>query len=153
MVLTDRGSPSAGRRLSTKRKMFSSPQLPKRTIQEDAISRNSTCSTASDLSMDKTKCRDSLKEEPEMEKMDASEETPIPRSANASPTDASAGKKPSSHKRTRSSDQVIELVASDIQLQDIKLAEKSGSPEPPLSPIDWEAMGQAEKVRDSVHWY
>lgn len=140
-----RKSPAAKRKLSASRQVFSSPQLPKKPISEDAASRNSSCSTSSDLSTEKAKWRESLKEEPEDE-----EETsvkPDARSANTSPINP----KKLSHKRTRSSDEVIDLKSSDIDLKDIIVSEKTGSPEPSVSPIDWEAVGNIrtpEKVRE-----
>ena len=68
VVLANKGSPSSHKKLSTRRKGFSSPHLPRKPpISEDAISRNSTCSSASDLSVEKARQSDSLKEEPELE--------------------------------------------------------------------------------------
>ena len=120
-------SPAVKRKLTTK--LFSSPQLTKRNFNEDEISRHSSCSTASDLS---ARLRAGLKEEPE------DVESMMPRSANTSPTNTHKKK---THKRTRSSDQVVDLKDCDIHLKDIIIDEKSGSPEPPMSPIDWEAVG------------
>lgn len=151
-------SPAAKRKLSASRYRFSSPQLPRKsTASEDSISRHSSCSTASDLSMEKAKWRESLKEEPDLEiskspdhadkkeKLEEKEKQ-HPKSASTSPT----AKRPS-HKRTRSSDGVIDLKSEDIDLKDIVISERtSASPEPNISPIDWEAVGNvrpSEKVR------
>jgi len=56
-------------------------------------------------------------------------------------------KKKSSHKRTRSSDQVVELKVTDIKLTDIDIGLKAnGSGSPAMSPIEWETLEQANKV-------
>ncbi len=224
VVLNEAGSPAVKRKLSTRRKNMSSPQLPRKQTQEDAVSRNSTCSSASDLSMDKIKQQDCLKEEPQLEEMESvekgdsstktieenggnEEETatkmtdgveknngeekgeaekmnmedageaatnamdsekpdpaePVARKpsspdkpgksklkksakSSAAVSNGGGGKKKPTHKRTRSSDQVIELEATDIQLNDITIAVSVGSASKPNSPIDWEALGEAEKV-------
>ncbi len=128
-------SPAAKRKLSSRRGMFSSPQLPRATkTSEDATKRHSSCSTSSDLSVEKAKWRESLKEEDEKEEEEQKMST---KSASSSPTLA----KKKTHKRTRSSDEIVGLTSSEIDLKDIIMAEKTGSPEPPVSPIDWEAMG------------
>lgn len=143
VVNESKGSPAVHRKLSTKKKMFSSPQLRKKSINDDSVSRHSSCSTSSDLS---ARFRESLKEEPEEEEEEGTtRKTQTPRSANTSPTTTI---KRSSHKRTRSSDQVIELKANEIELQDIKILLKSGSPEPPISPIDWEVVGNDKTVSE-----
>lgn len=134
--------PVQKRKLSSRRKMFSSPQLPKRKKKEgneDSASRHSSCSTASDISIQ----RESVREE-ELEAVNEATlpSKPIPRSANTSPILVS--KKPT-HKRTRSSDEVIEMNPADVDLKDITVLEKTGSPEPPVSPIDWEALGNEKE--------
>ena len=137
------GSPSARQKFLTKRKMFSSPQLPRKSTSDDSMSRNSSCSTVSDLSMDKMKWREeSLREEPESTEVE--DKKSHAKSANTSPV---SSKRPS-HKRTRSSDEVIDLKAVGIELKDIVVSERT-SPEPPVSPIDWEAVG-SERSNERV---
>ena len=137
-------SPPAKRKLSVRRrKMFSSPQLGKRhTMIDNTTKRLSSSSTASDISIEKTKQKDILKEGPEEEETSKPLIKKSPRSAEVSPTATIK----LTHKRTRSSDQIIELKASDIDLKDIVMSEKTGSPVSPYSPIDWEALGSEDKV-------
>ena len=129
------------RRTLTKKRRFPSPQLSKRHPSDDSTSQHSSSSTASDVSLERVKFCGSLKEEPEEkveEKVEVSQMQQIPRSANSSPT--LTLKKWPCHKRTRSSDQVVELSPGEIDIQDIKISAKTGSPELLRSPIDWEAV-------------
>ncbi len=87
-----------------------------------------------------------MKEEPEEPEGDPEGDPKVlvPRSADASPSLVTTKL---GHKRTLSSDHVEELESVDIDLKDIVVSEKTGSPEPPVSPIDWEAVGCTKKVR------
>lgn len=85
-----------------------------------------------------------MKEEPEEPEGDPEGDPKVlvPRSADASPSLVATKL---GHKRTLSSDHVEELESVDIDLKDIVVSEKTGSPEPPVSPIDWEAVGCTKK--------
>ncbi len=159
-----KNSPAAKRKLSARRKVMSSPRLTKKSVSEDSVSQISSESAASDISVERQKqasSRDSLREDLEdigkaardglkdenrrLEDIGEVISNPCARSANTSPNqaDESKGDRVNRHKRARSSDGVVEMKHDHVDLGDIVITEKTGSPEPPVGPIDWEAVGHA----------
>lgn len=141
-------SPAVKRKLSARRKMFSSPQLPRKKGAKDTTDSRPS-STSSDISTEKAKWRESLKEEPEEVEDNAMSSSDL--TNRSSPT--TSEHVPIPLKRARSSDEVVDMKFGDIDLKDIVVSEKSGSPDPPVSPIDWEAIGndrETVKVRSNL---
>ena len=142
--VTRRDSPAAARRFSTSKKGASSPQL--------LGQRRTNLEFKNSYGVDQTS--EPLKEESKEEAEKESGIHPLPRSADSSPkiqpklSPARLG-----HKRVRSSGQIDEL--PEIELADIVMVEKrktsSASPERPMSPIDWEAIGN-DRTDDKVRF-
>ena len=151
-----KGSPSVKRLLSIKRKGSGSPQPSRRSLVEVArVYEFNGSNPSSPNSVFVTENGD-LTKRPK-EEVDSGV-TPVknttPRSADSSPQGSpklQQSKKIRGHKRAKSSDNIDDL--KGIELAEIEMTEKQSSSSQsslvPVSPIDWEAVGN-ERTEDKV---
>ncbi|XP_064399586.1 myotubularin-related protein 5-like isoform X3 [Halichondria panicea] len=129
-----RDSPSIGRRYSINKKQQSSPIFNRKSVLEIQESYSKICIPQGTLERQPRNETDGVRLSGSLEKLDEGS-----KSASSSPKLSTArGRRKLDHRRSHSSGQLIDLQLSDI---DLSLKDGPTSPNRPMSPIDWEAIG------------